>query len=255
LGLLTTGDRRTRESTMKGVIVFGVCLLLAFSHRATTAEPDKAEIVSAQIAMDGFKDAMQGHYCEVSVRIDSLSEPLDSLTLCIAYAQRVFKLLEVRKGDSVAQHNWGNFHYSVEAGVQTDQPEPISILRISAGVSGADSTSGAGTPLEGPGELAVLKFLLTSDATYGCTIAPLRFIWETCDDNVLFMTWESLRISADHVYEAGHLYATLETLHDLSLIDERDLQDIRLGGPGTSCSDENRTSRFRLLLAQLKRRC
>ncbi len=209
--------------------------LLCVAASAMAVEPDTAQGSDIQITIDGLKGVLQGHYVYVSVRLKSLSEPLDSLRLCIAYSSHALILMEVGKGELVSQRNWTDFNYDVETDIQVDQLEPISLLRVVAGSGIADSSGIEPTPIDGPGELVVMKFHVSNAVTFADMIVPLRFVWETCDDNVLHVTGKPVMMSASDVFETGHRFATLRTLHDLSVLDDYEPGNLGLGGPDPAC--------------------
>jgi hypothetical protein len=237
-----------RGFDLRRLFVIYLCAsLIGIAATVTAAESEASQNGNIHIAIDRLEHVPQGHYAYVSVRLDSLSEPLDSLSLCIACAKRALTLMEVRMGDLLVQNSWTSFNYDVTVVVDADQPDSVNIIRVAAGIGIADNSASEPTPIKAPGELVVLKFYVSNDGTFEDTIIPLRFVWESCNDNVLHLSRNSLNVLATHIYETGHRYATQKDLHDLSLIDDRGAEYLRLGGPAAGCVGAGSDGRSRNL--------
>lgn len=210
---------------MRGVIVFGICLLLACSHRATTTtEPNESSAASVQIAIDNAPGAFMGHFTEISIGKLSVSEPIKGFRFTIAYPSYALYLNEVRLGGLLTENGWSDLQFDTTSRVEGADSQMVTILRISASTSHADSVGGPTGFCEEPGELVVLRFYVSNNATYLCCLAPIRFVWENCDDNVLSSQDGSHIVSVRHLYEPGHKtdvpfdIAGLETDENASLL-------------------------------------
>jgi hypothetical protein len=146
---------------------------------------DKAEGDSTT----NFKGVLQGHYTDISIKLDSSYESvlMGGFDFLIAYDQTALTLTDAKPGDLLAYCHWEYFTYRFGPFGNCGNACPSGLVRI---VAMAEINNGPYHPscynnASGKHELAKLTFLVTNDRTFECMFAPIRFYWLDCGDNTI----------------------------------------------------------------------
>jgi hypothetical protein len=143
----------------------------------------------------------QGHYEYVDLYLDHWSEGLGGYDFLVAYDASALSFISADPGEILTTCGFEYFTFRFGADGNCSGSCPSGLLRV---VSIADMNNGANHPscfgagLDG--SLATLKFLVTSDQTFGCQFVPISFYWIDCGDNGISS------ISGDTLFISAHVY-------------------------------------------------
>ncbi|MEE8576869.1 MAG: T9SS type A sorting domain-containing protein, partial [candidate division Zixibacteria bacterium] len=141
--------------------------------------------------------ALQGHFTNVDVFLDSANGQIGGFNFLIAYNDSGLSLSGVSAGDALGECEWEYFTYRVGADGNCDTDCPSGLVRV---VGIAETNNGPYHPdpncdLHGA-KLFSMEFLVTNDRTWECMFARVGFFFIECGDNsmtdkdgnVLFLT-------------------------------------------------------------------
>ncbi len=157
----------------------------------------------------------QGMYEFVSIYLNHWTEGFGGYDLVITYDASALSLVSAAPGDILTSCGFEYFTYRYTPNGNCSGSCPSGKVRL---VAVADANNGANHPScygenkpgpDGPQtDLAVLKFLVTSNGTFECQYVPIQFWWLDCGDN----TFSS--ITGDTLLIANHVYYYSEGLPD-----------------------------------------
>ncbi len=147
-------------------------------------KPDSPLLISIEKTHISF----QGTFEYISITKKQGSQSLGSMECSVLFDSLALQLVDVEKGTgiSAAACNWDRIDYeSTELiGNTTD---PVKVLRLTAI---ADDPAITGTPscltLPDDAEIFRLKFSVSNDQIYYCTMLPIRFVWTGCQQNAAY---------------------------------------------------------------------
>jgi len=178
---------------------FTLCAVVSDGANITPGcSPSNADTACYNINITGFSitiekvhEQLQGHFADVSIYIDSAYMPdqfccdlLGGFDFLIAYDASALTATSVDPGALIDNGKFEYFTYRFGANGNCDGGCPTGMLRI---VSMRESNDGVMNPyhLTGPGELAVMHFLVTNDYNFADMYVPIQFYWLDCGDNTL----------------------------------------------------------------------
>jgi hypothetical protein len=186
------------------IVVMG--LLLAVSSAVSLRAQDHLAI-----RIDTLNEVYLNSSYDVGVRLEgnSMASSLSGFSLLIGYDGTAMQVDSVLQGSALVACDWEYFTYRTSVDDYCPYPpcpeRPAGLLRI---VALAETNNGSPHPscfLEGPGELARLRITTSALPDRLCNLAPVRFYWQDCGDNVVTLDPgnDSLLLS-DRVYEFGN---------------------------------------------------
>jgi hypothetical protein len=148
-------------------------------------------VLGNEVSIEKVHKALQGHDSKVSIYLDSLMigqqyelGTVGGYDLLLAYDASALQFLTAEKGALLTEFGWEYFTYRYGPTGNCGNACPSGMIRL---VGMAETNNGAHHPdtIDHPGELAVLTFRVTTDATSECQYAPISFYWFDCGDNSL----------------------------------------------------------------------
>jgi hypothetical protein len=173
----------------------------------------------------------------VSIFKDKGNEPIHQLNFLIEFETADLAFEWSQAGDALKSLGWESFVCKQESTQDCEGNCPTGRLRIIAS-PGYITDPEAMSKMQIPdgGEIAKLKFHASRRRAVECYLAPIRFIWRTCNDNSLTSTRGDSLFSVTRVidYEAipGEANEVL-VLRDITAIDSD--QTYSIGGKFPSC--------------------
>jgi hypothetical protein len=178
---------------------FTLCAVVSDGANVTPGcSPSNADTACYNINITGFSitiekvhEQLQGHFTDVSIYIDSAYMPdqfccdlLGGFDFLVAYDPSALTATEVTPGALIDNGKFEYFTYRFGKDGNCDGGCPSGMIHI---VSMRESNDGVMNPyhLTGPGELAVMHFLVTNDYNFAGMFVPIQFYWLECQDNVL----------------------------------------------------------------------
>lgn len=184
-----------------------VALGLTLTMLAILAPPLAAQ-PRAAVAIDTVSGVGLGQEIELGVHLIEVApdQTFGGFDLLVAYDFSILKLLDVLQGQLLTDCEWEYFNYSTGPFDCGDMPFPydcngglVRIVAVADLAGGIDPTCYAETP----GELFRLSFLTTVNDQFLDNLAPIRFFWLDCGDNMFSdLTGDTLFVS-DRVYDNG----------------------------------------------------
>jgi len=179
------------------------------------------------ISIDVIHDQLQGHEAEVSISLNSsLSrETNDSSYLymydfMIGYDTSVLTFIKCRRGAAIVESRFDYFDCFFGPFDDCGDDYPSGLLVIAA-IQGPPVSS----YLFGPGELAKMTFLVSSDYNYAGEFVPIRFYWCGCNVNRILEGNHEIMLLGQNVYD-----------HDGNRISDS-ADNSGYSGPEDSCYD------------------
>ncbi|HWR83055.1 MAG TPA: T9SS type A sorting domain-containing protein [Candidatus Deferrimicrobium sp.] len=146
-------------------------------------------IPTFRVYVEKTHGTLQGHLEEVSIYLDNTINPpnqMGGFNLLVAYDRSALNFQLAQQGALLTYCGWEYFTYRTWFW-PSYEPHFFwgGIIRL---VAIADMNNGANHPgcfAPGPGELAVLRFMVTDNRLFECQFAPIKFFWTKCDDNTI----------------------------------------------------------------------
>ncbi len=140
------------------------------------------------VSIEKTHNTLQGMFEYISITKKQGGQSLGAIECAVLFDSLALQLVDVEKGTgiSAAACNWDRIDYeSTELiGNTTDH---VKVLRLTAI---ADDPAITGTPtcltLPDDAEIFRLKFLVSNDQIYYCTMLPIRFVWTGCQQNAAY---------------------------------------------------------------------
>ncbi|MFH1374764.1 MAG: S8 family serine peptidase, partial [bacterium] len=150
----------------------------------------------ATLQVGSIAGAEAGQAIEIPIEVTGVAADMElsAFDVTVAFDQYLLTLYEVEQGAWLTGCSWEYFSFRTDGG----------LVRL---VGLADRSGNSTTPscfVTGPGELAILRFIVEPDLWAPCLSTPVRFFWRDCGHNALVSNsypW-SLLISKD-VYQDG----------------------------------------------------
>jgi hypothetical protein len=148
-------------------------------------------ITGFSITIEKVHNQLQGHFADVSIYIDSTYMPdqfccdlLGGFDFLVAYDPSALTAMSVDPGALIDNGKFEYFTYRFGPFGNCGDGCPSGLLRI---VSMREQNDGVINPyhLTGPGELAVMHFLVSGNYNYAGQFVPIQFYWIDCGDNTL----------------------------------------------------------------------
>jgi hypothetical protein len=124
-----------------------------------------------------------GFHARVSIEKRNSSTALGDFNLVIVYPARALEFLSAGVGELLVNGGWERFTYSFAGLGQSSDGQLLGFVRI---LATADDPATPETPAhyaESSGQLASLRFAITDDSAFDCSLLPISFAWLDCDDN------------------------------------------------------------------------
>ena len=165
-------------------IMAALCAVLALF--SLVSQPALA--ANSIVRIDKVQNVYLGQFAYVKISLENQAglRSFGGFNFLIAYDVAGLSLTEVLPGSLLDSCRWEYFTYRYGAQGNCGGPCPSGLVRL---VALAETNNGNTHPwcfLEGKsGELASIKFYVTSDHSYECTDLPISFYWLDCGDNVM----------------------------------------------------------------------
>ena len=161
--------------------------------------------------------AYQGHLEEVSIYLDDGIQPPNEMggyDLLVTYDRSALNFQVADPGELLTFCEWEYFTYRTWFW-PSYEPHFFwgGVIRL---VAIADNNDGANHPecyAPGPGQLAVLTFMVTENALFECQYVPIKWFWTDCGDNTISSK------SGDTLFISRHIYNYTDTLGEYPLED------------------------------------
>jgi hypothetical protein len=147
-----------------------------------------AQATNTIVRIDEVQNAYLGQFAYVKISLENQTSlrSFGGFDFLIAYDVAGLSLTEVLPGSLLDSCGWEYFTYRFGAQGNCNGPCPSGFARL---VALAETNNGNTHPwcfFDGKsGELAWMKFYVTSDRTYECQDLPISFYWTDCGDNVM----------------------------------------------------------------------
>lgn len=155
-------------------------LLLSMVATAVAAEPLTIQIEKTQFTI-------QGHYEYISISKSGQSSPIAGFEFLIGYDPNVlWGFMGCTPGELLEKNHWQILSCQQVDPEMTGKDKNTGYLLIQAAADDPDSV-GSGQPLsDESGALCDLKFYVTNDRNFGCTLSVVSFVWASGLDNRLW---------------------------------------------------------------------
>ncbi len=182
------------------------------------------------IAIERTDKSIQGQSqaIEISLQNNTLENyPIGSFDLLFAYDASALVFQSADPGQFLVDCGWEYFTYRYR-GITTDS-SAFGIISINAL---AETNNGPGNHPDCfnvggniSNQLAVLNFLVTNDRAFECEFAPIKFLWDDCDDNTITNN------TGEQLFLSNHIYNKIDTSR---IDDSTDLADYYSSFPSFS---------------------
>ncbi|MFH2056083.1 MAG: hypothetical protein ABIJ61_09005 [bacterium] len=166
---------------MKATALF-VLLLVATSLAGEPAGPLTVRIERTRSSIPGWQET-------ISIYLSESSPPLKAFQFLIAYDPRMVTYEGCSPGDLTAEAGWSQVDchpirlYGLHG---LEQDSNVAFIEIEGDADHADGTTQIRDSSGEPRSLVDLKFMVPRDGRWDCLFSPIRFVWFTPDDNLLW---------------------------------------------------------------------
>ncbi len=178
-----------------------IVILISVSGRAIGGASKDPATPAFKVAIEKHPNALQGHYSPVDIRLHSGQDRITGFSFLIAYDTTQLRLRLSEPGGFLKSRGWANF--SVEpSGADSN----LAFIRVvgSIGVNGQPDSSQRSS-----NGLAHFIFFVKDDRPLECRLLPVRFLWNTCDDNVIRAGSDGTAYYARSIIDAVIPYADM----------------------------------------------
>jgi hypothetical protein len=145
-------------------------------------------VIGLEVTIEKVHNQLQGHFAEVSIYLDSgftqdhFCVEIGGFDLLVAYDPSALTAMQVTAGDLIDDGVFEYFTYRFGPFGNCGNGCPSGMLRITGmrewNVGGVNPNH-----ITGPGELAVMHFLVTGNYNFAEMFVPIEFYWIDCGDN------------------------------------------------------------------------
>lgn len=150
-------------------------------------------VIGFPVTLETVNGAYQGHDTTVAISVDPNYMPsvfccdyIGGFDFLVAYDASALTALEAIPGDGIVDGEDGFEYFTYRFGPfgNCGNACPTGMMRI-VGMREYNNGILNDFHMEGPGDLAYIRFLVSNDRNLECQFVPIRFFWYDCGDNTL----------------------------------------------------------------------
>jgi hypothetical protein len=187
------------------------------------------------IAIDEKKHQLQGFYSYVSIRKLTQSEPIEGFEFKISYLTPALTLMDVGLGELTDSCNWQYLEHEDLGHVDGVGRDSGRLVKIKESAAHPDSLEQPSRLCEITGDLVTLKFYVTNDRTYSCSLLPIRFVWQDCNDNSILLKSDAEILTAKEIRDLRWFDGLPDSLMLIYGKDCESDSGFHYGGPCENC--------------------
>ena len=186
---------------MKVIRTFPVCIIVLLFSLIGPAKADDFKLI---IGCKNYQ--LQGHFADIPLYFMGNIKSVDNLNLLIGYHSKALEFNNIISGDIEVDSKPDSPEYRrIDFNTLIDFEDTTGLamykhfkceqfegsdsarIRISAQVGNLNAIDYDESNESDSLLLFTFKFYVTNDRTYGCDLLPVQFVWDSCDDNTIFL--------------------------------------------------------------------
>ena len=181
-----------------------------------------ADQIPIKVQIEKRPNALQGHYAKVSISLAPGYDSIGGFSFLIGYDSAALRLNQADPGEFMTRCGWKRLTTEYVPNIPGVSLHPLGLLRISAPAGGPAIHPSVGTISSN--ELVRLIFFVSDNRGLECSLFPIRFFWQTCDDNLIFIGYDDSAFYARRIYDSWSRWGNFANIPAEGLIPVGDTQ-------------------------------